>query len=99
MLKYHNVQLEDAFMCAGARCTLDSTHVAVVVCSRSVYKWVCTILEDQNGDLSKDQLMWLPSRTGECHPFGTAAVLMCHICVMSIYRNEVIRTNNGGPDE
>ena len=37
-------------------------------------------LEDRNGNLSEDQLMWLPSRTGECHPFGTAAVLirMCH---------------------
>ena len=99
VLKYHNVQLEDAFMCAGARCTSDPPHVALVVCSRSAYKWVCTILEDQNEDLSEDQLMWLPSRTGECHPFGTAAVLMCHICVMSIYRDQVIRTNNGGPDE
>ena len=99
VLKYHNVQFEDAFMCAGARCTSDPPHVAVVVCSRSVYKWKCTILDDHNGDLSEDQLMWLPSWTGECHPFGTAAVLMCHICVMSIYRDEVIRTNNGGPDE
>ena len=67
VLKYHNVQLEDAFMCAGARCTSDPPHVAVVVCSRSAYKWKCTILEDQNGDLSLDQLMWLPSRTGKCH--------------------------------
>ena len=59
VLKYHNVQLEDAFMCAGARCTSDPPHVAIVVCSRSAYKWKCTILEDQNGDLSEDQLMWL----------------------------------------
>ena len=59
VLKYHNVQLEDAFMCAGVRCTSDPPHVAVVVCSRSAYKWKCTILEDQNGDLSEDQLMWL----------------------------------------
>ena len=59
VLKYHNVQFEDAFMCAGARCTSDPLHVAVVVCSRSAYKWKCTILEDQNGDLSEDQLMWL----------------------------------------
>ena len=61
VLKYHNVQLEDAFMCAGALCTSDPphVHVAVVVCSRSAYKWKCTILEDQNGDLSEDQLMWL----------------------------------------
>ena len=94
VLKYHNVQLEDAFMCAGARCTSDPPHVAVVVCSRSAYKWKCTILEDQNGDLSEDQLMWL---TGECHPFGTAS---CNANVPhSVYRDQVIRTNNGGPDE
>ena len=62
VLKYHNVQLEDAFMCAGARCTSDPPHVAVVVCSRSAYKWKCTILEDQNGYLSEDQLMWLITR-------------------------------------
>ena len=78
-LKYSHVQFEDAFMCAGARCTSDPPHVAVVVWSKSAYKWRCTILEDQNGDLSEDQLMWSP---GECHPFGTAAVLMCHICAM-----------------
>ena len=59
LLKYHNVKFEDAFMCAGDRCTSDPPHVAVVVCSRSAYKWKCTILEDQNGDLSEDQLMWL----------------------------------------
>ena len=64
VLKYHNVQLEDAFMCAGASCTSDPPHVAVVVYSRSAYKWVCTILEDQNGDLSEDQLMWLGVQTG-----------------------------------
>ena len=99
VLKCHDVKLEDAFMCAGALCTSDPPHVAVVVCLRSAYKWKCTILDDQIGDLSEDQLMWLPSRIGECHPFGTAAVLICHICVMSIYRDEVIRTDNGGPDE
>ena len=59
VLKYHNVQFEDAFMCAGARCTSDPPHVAVVVCSRSACKWKCTIKDDQNGDLSEDQLMWL----------------------------------------
>ena len=64
VLKYHNVQLEDAFMCAGARCTSDPPHVAVVVCSRSAYKWWCTILEDQNGDLSEDQLLWLCGEVG-----------------------------------
>ena len=64
VLKYHNVQFEDAFMCAGARCTSDPPHVAVVVCSRSAYKWKCTILEDQKGDLREDQLMWLGAQTG-----------------------------------
>ena len=64
VLKYHNVQLEDAFMCAGARCTSDPPHVAVVVCSRSAYKWKCTIKDDQNGDLGEDQLMWLGGKVG-----------------------------------
>ena len=64
MLKYHNVQFEDAFMCAGARCTSDPPHVAVVVCSKSAHKWNCTILEDQNGDLREDQLMWLGGKVG-----------------------------------
>ena len=64
VLKYHNVQLEDAFMCSGARCTSDPPHVAVVVCSRSAYKWKCTILEYQNGDLSEDQLLWLCGKVG-----------------------------------
>ena len=59
VFKYHNVQFEDAFMCAGASCIADPPHVAVVVCSRSAYKWKCTIKDDQNGDLSEDQLMWL----------------------------------------
>ena len=83
VLKYHDVQFEDAFMCAGASCTSDPPHVAVVVCSRSprgpVYKWKCTIIGRQNGDLSEDQLMWLgesavsiedPSTSGEyCRSF------------------------------
>ena len=64
VLKYHNVQFEDAFMCAGAHCTSDPPHVAVVVCSRSAYKWKCTIKDDQNGDLSEDQLMWYGVQTG-----------------------------------
>ena len=59
VLKYHNVQLEDAFMCAGARCTSDPPHVAVVVSRGAVYKLRCSIRGDQVGDLSKDQLMWL----------------------------------------
>ena len=24
-----------------------------------MYKWKCTIIEDQTGDLSKEQVMWL----------------------------------------
>ena len=63
VLKYHNVQFKDAFMCAGARCTSDPPHVAVVVCSMSAYKWKCTIKDDQNGDLSEDQLMWFGAQT------------------------------------
>ena len=63
VLKYHNVQLEDAFMCAGACCTSDPPHVAVVVCSRHpsepVYKWRCTSRGAQRGEVSEDQLMWL----------------------------------------
>ena len=31
VLKYHGVQFEDAFMCAGPRCTSDPPHIAVVV--------------------------------------------------------------------
>ena len=81
VLKYHNVQFEDAFICAGARCTSDPPHVAVVVCSRSAYKWKCTILEDQNGDLSEDQLMWLPSRTGECNSLWySCSAYVPHLC-------------------
>ena len=69
VLKYHNVQLEDAFMCAGARCTSDPPHVAVVVSRGAVNKWRCTIRGDQVGDLSKDQLMWLP----DC-PLGESVI-------------------------
>ena len=57
VLKYSNIQLEDAFICAGVRCTSHPPHMAVVT-SRG--KWKCTIRGDEIGDLSKDQLMWLP---------------------------------------
>ena len=66
VLKYHNVQFEEAFLCAGASCTSDPPHVAVVVCSRSAYIWKCTILDDQNGDLSEDQLVWFVTRKQKC---------------------------------
>ena len=59
VLKYSGVQFEDAFMCAGPRCTSDPPHVAVVVSKGLTYKWKCTIVGDQNGDLGEDQLMWL----------------------------------------
>ena len=59
VLKYQGVRFEDAFMCAGASCTSDPPHVAVVVRS----KWKCTIIERQNGDLSGCQLMWLGEST------------------------------------
>ena len=78
VLKYQDGQFEDAFMCAGASCTSDPPHVAVVVRSKSprgpVYKWKCSIVGDQIGHLSEDQLMWLgesvvsiedPSTSGE----------------------------------
>ena len=60
VLKYHGVQFEDAFMCAGPRCRSDSPHLAVVVCARS---WKCTIREYQTGDLSEDQLKWVTETT------------------------------------
>ena len=70
VLKYHNVQFEDAFMCVGARCTSDPPHVAVVVCSRlpsgPVYKWKCTSRGAQRGEVSEDQLMWLGGVTEQC---------------------------------
>lgn len=63
VLKYHDVRFEDAFMCKGASCTSDPPHVSVVVhprsSNRSVYKWKCTIIENQWGYLSEDQLMWV----------------------------------------
>ena len=62
VLKCSCIQFEDAFMCAGPRCTSDPPHVAMVVRKGLSYKWKCTILGDQNGDLSDDQLMWLCGR-------------------------------------
>ena len=63
VLKYRGVQFEDAFMCGGAACASDPPHLAEVVCSRSlskpVSKWKCAINDEQTGDLSEDQLMWL----------------------------------------
>ena len=55
ILKYQGVQFEDAFMCAGASCTSDPSHVAVVVSEK---KWKCSIRGHQSGDLSECQLMW-----------------------------------------
>ena len=92
VLKYGDIQFDNAFICAGPSCTSDPHHVATVVCSRSSrgYKWKCTILGHQNGDLSESQLMWLdetvatirdPSCTsGRCYLFvGTS---MCFIIVL-----------------
>ncbi|KAL5506596.1 hypothetical protein EMCRGX_G008278 [Ephydatia muelleri] len=70
ILKYQGVQFEDAFMCAGASCTSDLPHVAIIV---SEEKWRCSIVGDQCGDLCEGQLMWFgesgvtkqePSATG-----------------------------------
>ena len=55
ILKYQGVQFKDAFMCAGASCTSDPSHVAVVVSEK---RWVCSIRGHQKGDLSECQLMW-----------------------------------------
>eukprot|EP00731_Ephydatia_muelleri_P012653 Em0006g1547a len=55
ILKYQGVQFEDGFMCAGASCTSDPSHVAVVVSEK---KWKCSIRGHQSGDLSECQLMW-----------------------------------------
>ena len=64
VLKYHDIQFEDAFMCAGTSCTSYPPHVAVVVRSRGlILKWQCTRKESQNGDLSEGQLMWLGEST------------------------------------
>ena len=43
-------------MYGRAHCTSDSLHIAIMVCSRSIYKCKCMILEDQNEDLRLDQL-------------------------------------------
>ena len=62
VLKFNDVQFEDAFICAGASCTSYPPHIAVVVrskSSRGMHKWECTIMESQNGDLAEGQLMWL----------------------------------------
>ncbi|KAL5506737.1 hypothetical protein EMCRGX_G008472, partial [Ephydatia muelleri] len=70
ILKYQGVQFEDAFMCAGACCTSDLPHVAIIVSEK---KWRCSIVGDQCGDLCEGQLMWFgesgvtkqdPSATG-----------------------------------
>ncbi|KAL5480047.1 hypothetical protein EMCRGX_G023665 [Ephydatia muelleri] len=54
ILKYEDVEFEDAFICAGASCTSDPPHVATVVSE----KWKCSIRGHQSGDLSEGQLMW-----------------------------------------
>ena len=55
ILKYQGDQFEDGFMCPGASCTSDPSHVAVVVFEK---KWKCSIRGRQSGDLSEGQLMW-----------------------------------------
>ena len=66
VLKYHDIQFEDAFVCKGANCASDPPHVSVVVhprsTNRSVYKWKCTIIENQWGYLNEDQLMWIEKK-------------------------------------
>ena len=61
MLKYHDVQFLNAFMCEGSRCSSDPPHVADCVPSpdRTVPKWRCNRRQSQRGNLSKGQLMWM----------------------------------------
>ena len=61
ILKYQGVLFEDAFMCAGASCTSDPSHIAVVVSEK---KWKCSILGRQCGDLSDGQLIWFGESGG-----------------------------------
>ncbi|KAL5506754.1 hypothetical protein EMCRGX_G008491 [Ephydatia muelleri] len=58
ILKYQGVLFEDAFMCAGASCTSDPSHVAIVTTVGPLYRWKCTVRGDQIGDLNNNQLMW-----------------------------------------
>ena len=62
-LKYNDINFEDAFVCTGDRCASELSHLAEVVCTESsgghtVYRWKCTILPTQCGELSQDQLIW-----------------------------------------
>ena len=102
VLKYGDIQFENAFICAGPSCTSDPLHVATVVCSRSSreYKWKCTVRGRQNGDLSESQLMWLdgtvaiirdPSCTsGRCYLF--VGIHNCAVDV-SLEMNHVMEVN------
>ncbi|KAL5506720.1 hypothetical protein EMCRGX_G008450 [Ephydatia muelleri] len=65
ILKYQGVQFEDAFMCAGACCTSDLPHVAIIVSEK---KWRCSIVGDQCGDLCEGQLMWYKSVSLDSEP-------------------------------
>lgn len=69
-LNYSDVDFEDGFACPGTRCSVDPPHVAVVTCSLTsighVYKWRCTIIERQQGDLNGCQLVWLNSKYAKC---------------------------------
>ena len=56
ILKYQSVQFEDAFMCAGASCTSDPPHVAILGLEKK--NWRCSKRGHQKGKLSEGQLMW-----------------------------------------
>ena len=85
LLKYNAVLFEDAFMCAGTSCASDPPHVAVVVVSsrssnRQVHKWRCTVIGDQSGDLSENQLMWFGESAvakQEFFPSGGNEKILC----------------------
>lgn len=69
-LNYSAVNFEDGFACPGTGCNVDPPHVAIVTCSLTstghVYKWRCTIIERQQGDLNGCQLVWLNSKYTQC---------------------------------
>ena len=86
ILKYQGVQFEDAFMCAGASCTSDPPHVAIVTTVGPLYRWKCTVRGDQIGDLSNNQLVWYnedtvtkqdPLSSGGCNSVLCNGIILC----------------------
>lgn len=58
-LKYEGVELQDAFVCSGARCEMHPCHLAVVCRGpQKELAWRCTVSEGEVGALTIDQQMW-----------------------------------------